>query len=418
MTRRPTILVSKMGTVTYTAEEQRKRPAKKSSAGEQGTTLAVVDHLLGRGDLDVVFFGSWRGEVPRGLTHVEPDTTGMDEYLTSREQRARWTVDLSHVLPLDPKLHVTVAGYASSRCDVGNDAVAAVQLCATRYTAPILNVMQRCKLPRIVILNDVRNVPQEGEMSLGWDRVRPVAVLSQRDKNWSRVIMGKRYDIREVYSAAEHWRDFVRLPPVEKTLPCTVIGHAHMQEGKGKRLKGYNEVWHDILAPDEDVERLKFMDMRVYGSGWEHYDRYDSAYMGTLLKPHEVMEALAKSKTCPCAITGGELYTNKPRFCLAQGCLPLFYGDGGPYTMDPLGKYIDLGSDLRIRQPGDLLRLVNFFDNNEKIRMNLVDSLWDKTTPDYSLLDECVDGLLAGRDTSTSSWRCTFGGYSRREDDE
>lgn len=413
--KKPTILISKMGTVTFTAEEQRKRPAKKSSAGEQGTTLAVVDHLLERGDLDVVFFGSWRGEIPDGLTHVEPDTTGMNEYCTVKEQQARWCEDLAHVIPLSPRLHVTVAGYASSRCDVGNDALAAVQLCATRYTAPILNVMESCELPRIVILNDVRNVPQEGEMSLGWDHVRPVAVLSQRDKNWSRVIMGKRYDIREVYSAAEHWRDFVRLPATKKTLPVTVVGHAHMQEGKGKRLKGYNKVWHNILAPSSDVFGLVNDGMRVYGAGWEHYDWYDSSYMGTLLKPHEVTEVLAKSKTCPCAITGGELYTNKPRFCLAQRCLPLFYGDGGPYTMDPLGKYVALDSSLRIRKPGDLLKLVKYFDNNDVQRMNLVNSLWDKTTPDYSLLDECVDDLLAGRDTWSVWWWTKFGGYREQK---
>lgn len=408
---KPTILVSKMGMVTYTAEEQAKRPAKKSSAGEQGTTLAVVDHLLKRGDLTVVFFGAWRGETPGGLIHVDPCVYGMDEYMTAKEQRTRWAEDVLHVASYEPRLHVTVAGYASSRCHVGNDALATVQLCATRYTAPILNVIQTFKLPRIVILNDVRNVPQEGEMSLGWDHVRPVAVLSQRDKNWSRVIMGKRYDIREVYAAAEHWRDFVRLPVIEKTLPCTVIGHAHMQEKKGKRLKGYRHVWHDILAPDEDVERLKFMGMRVYGAGWEHYDRYDPGLMLGVVKPHEVMETLARSKTCPCAITGGELYTNKPRFCLAQRCLPLFYGDGGPYTMDPLGKYQSLDSWLRIRKPGDLLKRVQYFDNNEKPRRDLIDALWKATMPDYSLLDECVDDLLAGRDTGDDDWWEKFGGY-------
>ena len=414
--KRPTILISKMGSVTYSADEQAKRTAKRSSAGEQGTTLAVVDHLLSRGDLTVVFFGTWRGDKPDGLVHVEPDVTGMTDYCTAREQKERWSNDLLKIVPLDPKLYVTIAGYASSRCDIGNVAIAAVQLCATRYTAPILNVIERCKLPRIVILNDTRNVPQEGEMSLGWDHVRPVAMLSQRDKNWSRVIMGKRWDIREVYSAAEHWRDFTRLPHRDKTAAVTVIGHAHMLDGK--RLKGYDDVWQTILGPEKDVEILKQMGMRVYGKGWEHFSKHDSSYMLGLLKPHHATEILASSKTCPCAITGGELYTNKPRFCLAQTCLPLFYGDGGPYTMDPLGKYVILDSCSRIKKQGDLLRLVQYFDNNDVVRQNFIDSLWKATEPDYSLLDECIDGLLAGRDTGTSSWWATFGGYRRQGNEQ
>lgn len=407
--KKPTILISKMGAVAYTTEYNKTREARRSSAGEQGTTDAVVEHLLARGDLRVAYFGQWRGDAPRDMVYVQSDIKGLTDLTTSKEQKKRWANDLERVVPLEPKAYVTIAGYASNFSTVDNPRFVTVQAAAVRYTAPLINVMQTCELPRIVIVNDTRNFPKEGEMSHGWDWVRPRALLSQRAKEWTRVVSNKKWNIREVYSAAEHWRKFSRLSKREKTSPVTVVGHAHM--GDGKRLKGYDAVWRTILAPESDVKTLKRMGLRVYGKGWEHFSGWDSEYMGNLVTPAAVDEILAKSKTCPVTITGGGLYTNKGRFCLAQRCLPLFYGNGGPYTYDPLGKYVPLDSDLRITRPGDLLRLVTYFNGHEKERQQLMNKLWRITMPDYSLLDECIDGMLSGQNTETEEWYQKFGGY-------
>lgn len=408
---KPVVLVSKIGAVAYTNEYNKTRPAKLSSAGEQGTTEAVIAHLLKRNDIQIVYFGQWRGEVPHRMFYVQSDISGLTDLTTSKEQKERWVNDVSKIAPLKPRIHVTISGYAPTWCSVDNPHVSAVQACSIRYTAPVVNVIQKCKLPRIVIVNDIRNYPREGEMSHGWDWARPAALLSQRAKEWSRILMGVRWDVREVYSAAEHWREFVRLPRHDKIYPVTVVGHAHMLDGK--KLKGYDDVWRTILSPRCDVEKLKSIGMRIYGKGWEHYSGFDSELMLGLLKPHEVMKILAESKTCPVTITGGELYTNKGRFCLAQRCLPLFYGRGGPYTYDPLGVQMPLNSDCRIEKPGDLLKLVRYFDQNDIMRSNLIDSLWAHTRPDYSLLDECINDLLAGHDTSGDAWWEKYGGYRR-----
>lgn len=408
---KPTILISKMGAVACTTEYTKKRHAALSSAGEQGTTDAVVAHLLARGDVRVAYFGQWRGDVPDGLTYVQSNIKGFNDLSTSKEQKERWRDDLEQIMPLEPKTYVTIAGYASTRCVVDNPAAAAVQACAVRYTAPVLNVLQSCKLPRIVVVNDIRNYPREGEMSHGWDWARPRALLSQRTKEWSRVVLGVRWNVREVYSAAEHWRKFTRLLTCEKTLPVVVVGHAHMLDGK--RLKNYDAAWRTILAPEKDVETLKRMGMRVYGKGWEHFSGYDPEYMMGVVTPGKISEILTKSATCPATVTGGELYTNKGRFCLAQRCLPLFYGRGEPYTYDPLGVQLPLDFDYRISKPGDLLRLVTYFNENGVARDKIVDSLWRATEPDYSLLDECVDDVLKGRDTGTEEWHQKYGGYRR-----
>ncbi len=398
--KKPTILISKMGAVAYTTEYNKTREARRSSAGEQGTTDAVVEHLLARGDLRIVYFGQWRGNVPKDMIYVQSDIKGLTDWTTSKEQKKRWANDLERVVPLEPRAYVTIAGYASNFSIIDNPRFVTVQASAIRYTAPLINVMQTCKLPRIVIVNDTRNYPKEGEMSYGWDWVRPRALLSQRTKEWSRIVSGKRWNIHEVYSAAENWRKFSRLPKQEKTSPVTVVSHAHMSDGK--RLRGYDAVWRTILAG---------VNVKVYGKGWEHFSGWDPEYMGNLVTPAEIERILAKSKTCPVTITGGDLYTNKGRFCLAQRCLPLFYGDGGPYTYDPLGRYIPLNDSLRITRPGDLLRLVKYFDEHEYERRTLVNHLWDATSPDYRLLDECIDDVLRGRDTETEEWHQKYGGY-------
>jgi len=57
---KPTVLITKIGSVCYTKEYTRtKRNLKNAARGEQGTTEAVVNHLLKRGDIRVVYFGKW-----------------------------------------------------------------------------------------------------------------------------------------------------------------------------------------------------------------------------------------------------------------------------------------------------------------------------------------------------------------------
>lgn len=401
---KPTILISKTGAVGYSREYSLAHRSKKAaSAGEQGTTEAVLRHLGGRGDLRVVYFGQWRGVLPDGIKYVEADVAGLNDLTTAREQKERWANDMAKLRPFNPKLFITIAGYASNTSWIDNPLCNATQACAVRYTGPLLNVIQKLKLPRVLIVNDIRNYPKEAELTWGWEWLRPIACLSQREKDWSRIITGKRWNIREVYSAAEHWRDFHRAEPIPKDLSCVVCGHAHI--GDGKRLKTHDAAWRTILGGKLPK------DLRIYGQGWEHFSDYDPKLMPGLVSPAEVEKLFARSKTTVVTITGGELYTNKARFALAQNCLPLFYGRGEPHTMDPLGKYLPLDSPFRIGDKDDLMFLVNHFGSCETSRQDLVDKLWKLTEPNWSMLDDCIDKIIAGVNYDTDWWWNKFGGY-------
>ena len=193
---------------------------------------------------------------------------------------------------------------------------------------------------------------------------------------------------------------------MEKFRDCVVIGHAHMKTDK--RLRGFDEIWRTIL---HDMKHIR--DLKVFGRGWEHFSMYNPEIMTGTISPAEVAKEFAISKYTPVAITGGELYTNKGRFALMQGCLPLYYGDGGPFTMDPLGKHIALNSMFRIVKPHDLLRFINYYNSHEKLRQEIIKDLLALTEPDYSILDTCIDDILSGKDTTNQEWWEKYGGYRK-----
>ena len=89
----------------------------------------------------------------------------------------------------------------------------------------------------------------------------------------------------------------------------------------------------------------------------------------------------------------------------------MFYGRGEPFTFDPLGKYLSLNSDYRINKPGDLLKQVKYFDTQSLMRDMLVSDLWEASKPDWSMLDNCLNDILNGRDTKSDSWWEEYGGY-------
>ncbi len=421
---KPTVIVTKMGSICYTAEFNKTRNKKQKVKGEQGTTEAVVRHLLSL-DLNVIYFGQWRGKLPSGLTYVPSNIVGHNDSTTAEQQNANFMYDIwamdAVLNETKPIAFIAIAGYSSNIATVDNEFCISCQACAVRYTGPSINIMRYYRLPRITICNDIRNYPNEGEIATeGWEALRSVALLSQREKYWIKPLQYEKWFVDEKYAAAEHWRLFDERAYPEKTVDCQIVAHAHMKDGK--KLKGYDEVWRTILnspLPDR---------FRIYGLGWEYFGPYktmSSIFPGIA----DMKEVFARSKCTVITMTGGELYTNKARFALSQNCLPLFYGNGGAYTMDPLGKYEPLEGALRVYQPGDLRNVVDMFCNNEEKRQRYIDRLWEQTKPDYSMLDDCIFDIAAGKHRSgtmdgfgtyTTEWRKKYGGYykNRRSDKE
>ena len=403
---KPTVIVTKHGSVFYA-----RSVAKAGSvSGEQGETEGIIKHLLQRDDFNVVYFGQWRGPHYKNLIIVPSNIDGLNDLSTGIEQREQGDVDVEALRVYDPKLIVTVAGYASTMSSIDNPHYALVQAAGVRYVWPTLNVIQQLRLPRVVINNDPRSYPREGEMSkdFGWSYVRPVALLSQRTCDWTRVVWGTTLRCREVYAGAENWCEHIRRSPTD-SVPCTVVAHAHIKDGC--KFKGRDIAWAKILAPVEDVDELHEMNLRVYGKGWEHFSEYRRDIMHGPINPSEVMDVLAAAKTCPAVAAGNHFYTSKLRTCLAQNCLPLFYGRGEPFTFDPLGKYWTLHSPYRISEPGELLRQVKYWDSHDRLRENWIDVLWEMSKPDWSLFDNCINDVLEGRDTSNDTWWTEYGGY-------
>jgi len=401
---KPVVLITKVGAVFWTRELS----AQNSSVGEQGETEGVINHLLERDDIQLVYFGQWRGALPEGLIYIPSYLDNLDELTSARLQEHNWAIDTKNVSEMNPKFFVNIAGYASTMGWVGNPHGSGVQACAIRYVSPHLNILQSCKLARIVINNDPRSYPRCGEIGLGWDWTRPRALLSQRTLNWSRTIQGSKFDVREVYAGAENWCEHIPQAPIND-LPVMIVAHAHIKDGcKFAKREG---AWATVLSPPKDNAELLSMGMRVYGRGWQHFSGYNSELMPGCIRPDEVMNVLARAKVCPAVSAGDGFYTGKLRTCLAQDCLPIFFGSGEPFTFDPLEKYVPFDSDIRIKKPGDLLRLVKYFDTHEDIRKTCVSELLELSKPDWTLFDKCINDALDGRDMETESWHQEFGGY-------
>jgi len=396
-----TVLISKVGGVFYTREQA----AKNSAVGEQGETEGIINHLLQRDDIQLVYFGQWYGDVPDNLIHIEACLEDLNEMSTSKYQQECWKRDIEKVEGLNPEVYVNIAGYASTMSWIGNPKLAGVQAAAIRYTSPVLNLLQHFKLPRIVINNDPRSYPREGEMGFGWKYVLPTALLSQRTLDWDRILQGVEFHCREVYAGCENWCEHIRLSPTN-IKPAVILAHAHIGDGCESLVR--DDAFATILAPKEDIDTLKNQGMRIYGRGWEYFSNYDEEIMLGTISPVEVMRVLSEAKVCPAVSAGDNFYTGKLRTCLAQRCLPLFYGDGRPFTFDPLEKYLSFESDLRIKQSGDFLRLSKMSDLS---REQLIDDLWEQSKPDWSMLDNCLNDILNGRDTKSDSWWETYGGY-------
>lgn len=410
-----TVLVQKSGLAFWPQEKiwergENERPTRYAAASEQGITEAMIRHLVDRGDLRVVYFGQFKSRLYKtgkqawidSLEIIKPHVFDFDEFTTAKQQREGFRLDLEQIIPLEPKLIIANAGYASSMCMIDNPKGLVVQTCSMCRTAPMLAIQHALKLPRAVVCNDIRSYPKEQEMN--WLDVAPCALLGQRAQELTTVIGGERWQRREVMSHAENWVDPPRFK-VRKTIQCVMIAHAHI--ASGNRQKTRDAIFHAMLDGPLPPE------FQIRGSGWEHYSGYDADVMRGFIRPDDAAKMFAASICSPMLAPATNFYTNKPKFCVAQKCVPLFWGRGGPFTLDPLGKYMPLDGKWRLEKPGDLQRVA---DQVER-RSNhiLLADLWERMHPDFSLLDSCIDDILAGRDTHTESWWKKYGGYQREK---
>ncbi len=403
-----TILVQRQGAAFWPREKIAERSPKERSIkgaanADQGDCEAIIRHLVKRSDIRVVYFGHFKSRLYNtkkkalidGCEIILPHTYDYDEYTTKVEQQEGFALDLEEVAALEPKLIIVSAGYASSVSMLNNPSKVSVQTCALRYYAPLLAIQHALKLQRIVVCNDLRAYPKEQEIN--YMNVVPCALLSQREQERVTVIAGKRWRRREVLSGAENWIEPKRLEAV-KTTSCTMISHAHIATNFKQPKR--DAIFHHIL----DGELPK--DFHIYGNGWEHYSGYDPEYMhGPVREPFEL---LAQAVSSPMLAPTTNYATYKPKLCVAQRCVPLYWS-GESHGVDPLHEYYPDWAPTRLRKPGDLLWAAEQLENRDNSK--LLDALWQKMRPDFSLLDSCIDDVLSGRDMKSESWWQKYGGY-------
>lgn len=389
-----TILIAKGGSVYRT----RALASTAPPTGEQGETEGLIRHLLIRDDINLVYFGKYRGEVPKGLTVVDSELVNVKSNFTlAKDQEIGFRIDIDAIEDFEPIAFIQTAGYSPTMSMIDNPRGATVQCAAINYTAPMLNIIEHFKLPRLVVNCDPRTYPRDQEMSMGWPYCRPAALLDQCYKTISKVVGSKKYTVRSVHARPESWGYHVRSSNTDEN-DCVIVAHAHIKDGCKQKMRGVS--WHNVLDGS---------DYKVYGKGWEHYEGYNEDQFPGCIPPNEVYEKIRTHSFTPCVSAGHGFYTGKVYVAESQGCIPILYGDGSdPYTWDPLGLFIPLNSEIRIRKPGDLGRIIRMQSGHLKE----VRALWrERCRPHWNVLDNMINDLLSGLDIKSPEWFELYGGY-------
>lgn len=380
---RSTLLIAKGGSVFRTRD-------CTIASGEQGETEGVIRHLAQRNDIELVYFGAYRGDPLCEV--IQPCMEDLDESTLAKHQKRNFEVDINALKDRKIIGFVQTAGYSPTFSMVDNPRNATVQAAAIRYTAPMHNVLNHFKIPRIVINNDPRTYPRDQEMSYGWDYSRPAALLDQCDKRWSRVVGGKHYSINSVHARAESWA--YQLTRENQGLdPCVCIAHNHFTYGIKNKRPDYGDAWRDVLRGELPPNFF------VYGNGWEDWDNVP--WEGCV-KPNEALDLFNMHVCGPVVSHTPNFYTGKPYVMMSQGCIPLLHK-----SYDPKCLFLREDSILRIREPGDLAKLSKKLWESESFRTD-ARILWETVLkPDWTLLDRLVDDLVAGKPIDQE----VYGGY-------
>lgn len=382
-----TILVTKYGMIFR---------RETIAVGEQGETEAVMRHLVGRGDVRVVYFGQWRGDTIEGVTIEQSHIEDMDDLATAAQQREGFARDAAVLGEYDVCGFIMSCGYAPTASMIDNATGSSVQSAAVRMCAPALNAVSVLGAPRVLINSDPRSYPRDAEITDLGGSVRPVALLDQHTWQGPVGIRGRRYMRRGVYAGVEHWPEIER---VEQTcsIPSAVVAHAHAHDGmrSGDSLEA---AWTEVL---------RGCDGPVYGRGWDLTSLRGDRFRG-VITPREALGVLSNATSGPILNHTPGFATLKMKTYVSQGCVPLLWS-AGPHSYDPYHRYVPRRGWLRFHSEEELRAKTKELEDNDTLRDGLLEELTEILRPNFTMLDEVVDLLVAGDDIS---WHA-FGGYKK-----
>lgn len=391
--KKKTIIICKGGSVFYTRDLVIER-------GEQGETEGIINHLLQRDDVNLVFYGQYRGyEIP-GLTVVQSTIKGLDNYSLKKEQIGAFKKDEEQLAAHDPIALINVSGQAPTSSLGWNPMGAQILNFAVRYSAPMLMAMGELNLPRICLNNDPRSYPRDQEMRWYSDYCRPVALLDQCEQTIPKVVSGESYRVKSVYGACQSWA-FQHEAENEPLRPAVIVAHAHFKTG----IKMADPArWYELLdhmPPGTEI----------YGEGWEHYDgpNKDKLNIKGKLKPGLVFEQFRTSVCGPVVPHTKGFITGKPYVMMSQGCIPIFHPE---YDQD--NRILPADHWCRMKSCSEFGKKAHDLWMDKEFREQIKADLREQLKPDWEVFDKLIDTVV--RDPqgfmADKYWN-DFGGYKR-----
>lgn len=358
------IALMRTGTVLF-ADAHKASPL----AGNQDA-LGLLRYLKDS-EHEVCVFGMTKGDL--GVTTFNVDMSGLDDMDSGEAFHERADAAIEQLRGWNPEVCLNVAGGAPTISDPNNPYGVLTQMWATRTVFPCLKACHVLDLPRVVVLNDPRNHPKDHEMHY-WPRAMPAAVLSQRDYDFMRIVRGKGQRFVERYGRCENWWSYGTVPadPLDGDRQATVVmAHAHFGDGRIDR-GGRVDAWRDVLASYRGNCPLL-----IYGKDWDGWE--DRGWQG-VVKHDEVQGILRRSVGGPMMSIQPNFATGKLREYVLAGCTPRPIVGAG-FTYDEQERYVKLDDVHRVGI-GEEWHAMHSPD--------WVRELQEKTTPDFSALEDCL----------------------------
>lgn len=379
------IAVMRTGTVT------RWDGSKASPSGGNRDVLGLVRYLATTSH-DVAIFGANHGETPVGTKNLNtlPHLEGMtDSSLVSEwdEAYAKCNADLE---AWKPDVAVMIVGACPTTSIPGNQFATNPQCWAARYLAPALKAIEHCKIPRVCIVNDPRQIPKDHEMHyMPW--LRPAAILSQRSTVGSRSMRGEKQLVHEVHCGAENWWSFgkqaTRPDECERTVPVGIIAHTHHEDGRVGF--GRMNLWEDVL-------KRCVGEVKVWGKGWDT-TAYAHLHQGVM--PQEKLDtAYTTFKSGAMMPMAEGFLTAKLREYALAGAMPRLITDSARrLTYDPDCVYVPRNSPARLF-PGEPW--------GSRVWEDEVARIEEVTRPSFVKLEQCLRDIeLITKDKQLETFR-------------
>lgn len=418
-----TVVVTKTGTPAYVGGI--------ATARGEGETASVLQHLIDRGDVRVVYFGSCRGYENWGpytsgqLIVMDPSMTGIfsgnetPRFSDAAPMAERIDPYIAQLLEHDVSCWLDMTGPEVSWSWPANPRWASCLLWSARYSGPakyaMHQVFQKQRAPRFCIVTDPKCYPRDGEMATGWDGLKPRAVLSQETTTFDRTLMEKYCKIKTVYAACEYWltEGFDRVERV-KRLDLAIAANGHLTDARvGGRGKGRCSESKRYQAWSGVLEQCNPNQTRICGAGWENHayqtdPERSQMFVGVLPDLNAVLDHIASGFGSPVLPQKRGFNTTKPRLHALCDSVPYLY-TGSEGTL-----YYDI--DERILPMNHPARWVDKMPKlTAEQHREAVDLVLRNTTPDFSKLDHLVDRAIANDnmmyDYRNEDWVNTFGGY-------